>query len=580
MSAGSALTETATQTGLAVHLRFVTNRCVATQVNDRERPEWPPHPGRVYMALVAAYFETDGTEEEESAERTALKWLEGLSPPRINCVESDERSPVTYYVPVNDRPSPNKVMLQSAPGMPRSRQSRSFPTVIPRRDALVQETDPDVSLIWSTAPGLEDHLPALDRLCGRVIRIGHSSSLVMAWAERAEPEDSAGGWEPTDGVAERSCRIAAGGELERLQQACRADEIELFGQLKVAIDSSTGKAKTAAKARFEDHFGETYKASLRAPEPTPASLGMWQGYHRTNRSDDTQPVHINEYFERDLIILAKHDGPMLSIERALGLTQALRQTALRCAASSQVPAWLSGHDADRSPTSEPHAAFLAIPFAAHPHADGHLMGLAIALPRGVPADERGRWLGPLLVNDKTGEIEPRTIQLWGRDLPDWTVQLEDRLSPPLMLRNETWTNPATTWASVTPVVLDRFPKSSRMEDRAAWHREVQEIVAVSCTRAGLPEPLEVDVDSTSWHSGVPRAWSKKRRLRTPHGNRGQTELGDGFPPLPAKASRPAKPQVHVWLRFDRRVAGPVLIGAGRFLGYGLCKPVDQSEPKQ
>ena len=54
-------------TGLAIHLRFVTNRCVATHVSNRERPEWPPHPGRVFMALAAAHFETDVADAEKDA---------------------------------------------------------------------------------------------------------------------------------------------------------------------------------------------------------------------------------------------------------------------------------------------------------------------------------------------------------------------------------------------------------------------------------------------------------------------------------------------------------------------------------
>jgi len=42
---------------------------------------------------------------------------------------------------------------------------------------------------------------------------------------------------------------------------------------------------------------------------------------------------------------------------------------------------------------------------------------------------------------------------------------------------------------------------------------------------------------------------------------------------PARAGKPARPQIHVHLRFAERVAGPVLLGAGRFLGYGLCRPI-------
>jgi CRISPR-associated protein Csb2 len=126
------------------------------------------------------------------------------------------------------------------------------------------------------------------------------------------------------------------------------------------------------------------------------------------------------------------------------------------------------------------------------------------------------------------------------------------------------------------VVLDRFPKASRTENRREWQAEVIEIIKQACTRGGLPPPLQVDIDSTAWHEGVPRARAKTRRLHS-HSQPRTAPLGDGFPALEAKPSRPAKPQVHVWLRFASKVAGPVLIGAGRFAGYGLCMPLRSQE---
>ncbi len=571
--------DVANDVSFKIHVRFITSRCVATRVDARERPEWPPHPGRLYMALVAAHFETDGSSEEKVAERGALEWLAGLPAPLIQSVESSERNPVTYYVPVNDAPSPNKAMLQSAPGMPRSRQSRAFPTVIPLRPSGHVETDPDVTFEWRMASELSEHLPALERLCCETIRVGHSSSLVMVWTEAGAVNENGDCWEPSDSAAELTCRIAVAGEFTRLKDACRADRIDLFAGLKTEIESTSGKAQTAAKKRFTEAFGESFKSSLRPPEPTPASLGVWQGYRRTGSAHGShQQVHANSYFERDLLVLAKLDGPMLNVERTLGLTQALRAALIGTHGNAEIPAWLCGHDSDGNPTSSPHAAFLALPFVGYPHADGHLMGLAIALPKGISPAERGRWLSPLLVDQETGEAAESALKLWGQDLPDWTLQLEERPSPPLILQNETWTKPSTTWASVTPVVLDRFPKASRTDDRRQWHSEVVEIIKLSCTRAGLPEPVEVDVDSTAWHVGVPRAWAKTRRIRSRREGSTTGPLGDGFPSLPSKQTRPAKPQVHVWLRFDRRVCGPVLIGAGRFQGYGLCKPIEGRSP--
>lgn len=568
--------EVAQKVSLKIHIRFISSRCVATRVDAREQPEWPPHPGRLYMAMVAAYFETDGLDDEKVGERRTLEWLAALPAPHIHSRESVERSSVTYYVPVNDTPQPNMAMLQSAPGMPRSRQSRAFPTVIPNRPFVPDDFDPDVTFEWPGAPDLLEHLPALERLCREVIRVGHSSSFVMVWSEVSESIDGADCWEPTRAGAEMTCRVAVAGELDRLKEACRGDRINLFGDLKTEIESSSGKVQAAAKQRFEAAFNQPFKSSLRPPEPTPASLGVWQGYRRRRthvRENDV--AYSNSYFERELLILAKLDGPTLNVERALGLTQALRAALIGCHGNASIPVWLCGHDADGSPTASPHAAFLALPFSGYPHADGHLMGLAIALPRGISVADRGRWLGPLLVDQETGEAATTPLKLWGQNLPDWTLQLEERPSPPLILQNETWTMPSTTWASVTPVVLDRFPKESRGDNRRAWHAEVVNIIKVSCTRAGLPEPMEIDIDSTAWHIGVPRAWTKTRRIFGKVGGQVTAPLGDGFPSLHSKKSRPAKPQVHVWLRFDRRVSGPVVIGAGRFQGYGLCKPVSQ-----
>ena len=93
-----------------------------------DRPEFPPHFGRVFMALAAAYFETRGNEEE----RAALEWLErgsaiikaGNGHPR-SATGVPRYEAVKTYVPVNDKLDAG---ARTFP-VPRSRQSRSFPTM-------------------------------------------------------------------------------------------------------------------------------------------------------------------------------------------------------------------------------------------------------------------------------------------------------------------------------------------------------------------------------------------------------------------------------------------------------------------
>jgi CRISPR-associated protein Csb2 len=111
-----------------------------------------------------------------------------------------------------------------------------------------------------------------------------------------------------------------------------------------------------------------------------------------------------------------------------------------------------------------------------------------------------------------------------------------------------------------------------VQEREAWEEEVKAIVTTACERIGLPKPLEVGLGTTSWHRGSPRAVQKRRRLLGHDDLTGRdAPLGDGFPLYPAKGGNGARPQVHLCLRFEQPVLGPILLGAGRFFGYGLCK---------
>ena len=42
---------------LCIGIRYLCGWAMATHPADRLRPEWPPHPDRVFMALTAAHFE-------------------------------------------------------------------------------------------------------------------------------------------------------------------------------------------------------------------------------------------------------------------------------------------------------------------------------------------------------------------------------------------------------------------------------------------------------------------------------------------------------------------------------------------
>ena len=99
----------------ALGIDFITGVAVMTDAASREKAEWPPHPARVFMALVAAHYETkplpeDGSDAEQgwSLERSALEWLEGQGAPQMSWPEASPRDVVKVYVPVNARRSSAK----------------------------------------------------------------------------------------------------------------------------------------------------------------------------------------------------------------------------------------------------------------------------------------------------------------------------------------------------------------------------------------------------------------------------------------------------------------------------------------
>jgi CRISPR-associated protein Csb2 len=559
--------------GLTIAWEYLTGRCVATDPASRQRAEWPPHPGRVFMAMAAAWFETG----EDSAEGQALRWLETLGNPEMRLPATDavfRRSVVNVYVPVNDSAGPSSALLQSAP-ITRSKQPRTFPSV--------WVGDAPSFLHWPHADPaeVERHRSALDQLCGKVTRIGHSSSLVRMWLVDGA-KFTGETWVPDEGLAELQTRRVSEGTLDLLdrqfnrrgreQHQLLSDRI---AELKAKKKATTGQGSQQRKADLDKQIAaaESELEKVDSRDPIRPKLGLWTGYRRKEAEPTPSAPHTD--FDSDLLILTQVDGPRLPLASTLMVTQALRG-AILAHLDSNIPEWVSGHKPNGEPlqNGNQHLAFIPLPFVGHEHADGHLLGVGLVFPRGVSRAERGRALSRFMIMEQG---EPRDIPLTLGRLGVWTVRKRDWMEHRQALQPETWTahpKGATTWATVTPVVLDRFPKCDPFKEREAWEAEVAGMIATSCERLGLPTPVEVAVGTTSWHRGSPRATVKRRPLRGhPEIAAREAALGDGFPPYLTKGGNGPRPQLHVILRFEKPVVGPILLCAGRFLGYGLCKPL-------
>jgi CRISPR-associated protein Csb2 len=513
---------------LALGIRYLTGCVVAGDVADRRHVEWPPHPARIFMALAAAHFQTG----EDPAERAALEWLqESPTPPQIHAPRHVERAVVTHYVPVNDKAGPSSAPIQSAVGLTRERQPRGFAS------AWLEEEI--VYLLWPEADATA-HFAALDSLCAKVTRIGHSASLVQMWASQEAPEKQAN-WVPDEAHATERFRVAGPDSLLYLERQFNARETDEYFRLNAAAADATDKGRQRnAKATLRERFLKQPPQRLR-PE-----LSLSHGYAPPR--EERKAVAPGTVFDPNLLVFAlcRVDGPYrhLDLAATLQLTGRFRQ-ALLDHLGPEIPEVLSGHSG-LAPSEHPHVAIFPLPFVGHEHADGSILGVAVAVPRGIEAASRQRLLRCL------SEVRREGLKLG--PLGAWRVERPETMAWRDTLNGRAWTaipDGARQWATVTPYVFDRHAKA---KDRASYELELADSVRESWARVRESSEISVNVTITpvSAHLGAPPSHQ--------------------FPRLARKDGSQCR-HTHVILMFSGPVAGPILLGAGRYRGYGLARPL-------
>jgi len=235
------------------------------------------------------------------------------------------------------------------------------------------------------------------------------------------------------------------------------------------------------------------------------------------------------------------------------VTRALRGTFLSHA-DDPPPAALSGHMPGGRPLEQAHAAFLALPDLGSNRMSSSspgntLLGAAVLLPRDIDPGDRMAIIGAAARWERAG-LRLRLGRLGVMELTGVAGEaVRGEFGP------DVWRAPSRRWASVTPVALDHNPGNLFAHDPGVAARAEEhacKTVAGACRRVGLPSPQRVRVARHSLHEGVPDA--------------------AGFMPYPRRGHGFTRVCVHVELVFDEPVAGPVLIGAGRYFGIGLCAP--------
>jgi CRISPR-associated protein Csb2 len=279
------------------------------------------------------------------------------------------------------------------------------------------------------------------------------------------------------------------------------------------------------------------------------------GYSRVTAEPADVPAQ--SVFSDEWLVLRRVAGPSLPITATAGVARAVRK-ALMSFADEPIPELLSGHTPDGQPSRQAHMAVVPLPFVGHQHASGNILGIALVLPRGTAPDARravyeavARWEQQHRQEDE----DIPTIELTLGRAGVLFLERVDWGSVQVSLRSTVWCGPAAVWYSVTPVALDRNPGDLRSRDPGALARatdEAIEVISRACERIELPWPRYVEV--------LPAApWAGSMKARQ-------------FPSFPTDTARTQRVLTHVRLEFERPVSGPILLGAGRYLGLGLFRP--------
>lgn len=455
--------------------------------------EWPPQPARIFCALVAsAAAESDWA---------ALRWLESQPSPQVladpvDCVRSGH---VNVYVPENDWLTKAQMSGKHPIGSSQEWQARKNGTR--SRAHIVPATD-SFAITWAQVEPPPDILGRLASLAWAVPYVGRSTSMAEVTVSRGAPVRQPGWvtYEPT------------------------------------SLDDHSGRWQLAVPyPGYTDALSDAYQDGRRAWEVARPRTYRQARSDGDTSDDQTSRAGLAAGPFGDLVTwrLATPDRG-LDGGQAAALAQALRRAVMDLV-PDPLPPQLTGHGAD----DDTHLAYLALPDVGHDHADGHVLGVAVAVPRTYPGRDQDTLLRSV--------IGPLTcVRLHGSKVG---LEYGGKLRG---LRPGRWTGGeggARTWVTATPLRLNGWMRHGRA---------IETMVSQALVRSGYPGPVCVAVSPAPMLRGA--VWRAR--------------------PATLPANRRPYPFTHARVTFAEPVTGPVIAGSMRYLGLGLFLPLNNDVQEQ
>lgn len=440
--------------------------------------EWPPSWMRLFSALVSV--------AEEGRDDEVLRALERADPPEIYATEALRPRRRSAFVPTNrTEPTTHTTLIA------RTNSERGWARAIPRS----QE-------VWYRFPRLDlgpEERNQLTELCHRVPYFGRSTSPALVQLVEEEPP-AVLRLVPASAVPDRSAfafmstvRCPFPGSLDALRAAHRAKHLE-------------GEAGDPWEIGFGVDYGEERAAVV------------------------TEEVVAGPY---PTMVVLSLEGRRLDGRHAARVTYAFRHAMLD-RAERQIPTLHGHHGGDLV-----QCAVIALPFVDAERADGHLLGVAVAIPE-LTVDDATVVDGALPRPGEAMEVTAGPLGL----LRFHRMAAVDASRSSWGLQPRRWIGPARSWITALPMVFDRFLKRGN---------DIEAEVRRAVVNSRLPEP------EAMWVSRWPLL-------------RGAPDLAPADT-IRRRTDTAIKPYRHVALRFAEPVRGPVIVGSMRHYGLGLCAPV-------
>lgn len=490
--------------------------------------EWPPSPARLFKAMVssarAGWAHSNRKAIDESLRALEMQGsTEDTQLPEIIAPRAELRpSRQQRFVPNNSKNWPTERKLNPEKGIDLEPEPILSWNIEPAR------------AVWYWWPNIDaSHVPVIRHIVRRVVSVGKGENLAVLDATDKEPVCEAVRWRAA--MRGASLEVPEAGCLD----VCDAAFARHSNDLSLPV----------AGVRAVNYASDAHTAEREVPTFV---LGLWRNGKRCSW---------------DARLLRQVVGPvrhLLDQVRSEIVDMLARSPSNRAAMESLVRRVLLGHDTSDKPISEPHLAVMPLPSVLGPYPDGRIRRIALA-DFGDSNDPTRRAI-----------VEMAQVLLHGRELLDGgrgTGVFLNREPDDQWLR--AITKRSRAWATVIPVVqqakeltvaewkhlrdarrnAEREPAKAAARELHLRHRRL-ELLERSVRQAidGTNAHIEsIEFSTGGWIGGVHIATHYRA-----NGYLGET------------------PKIHVRVTLDREVIGPLAIGRGRHVGFGVLWPVATS----